>query len=101
MSTLIFEPQSFMTERERSTNWAIKHWHLKISSSVGLILATLKWKDQPTKHMCVHFPKYSTRLLDNLFDGRKRSETRCFLNVILVVKLFALLLETVLILVYA
>jgi hypothetical protein len=21
-----FEPDSFMTERERSTNWAISHW---------------------------------------------------------------------------
>jgi hypothetical protein len=30
MSTLIFEPQSFMTEREQSTNWAINHLNVEI-----------------------------------------------------------------------
>jgi hypothetical protein len=27
MSSARFEPGSFMTERERSTNWAINHWN--------------------------------------------------------------------------
>jgi hypothetical protein len=34
MSMPRFERGSFMTERERSTNWAIKHWQLGYSKKI-------------------------------------------------------------------
>jgi hypothetical protein len=35
MSPPRFEPGSFMTERERSTNWAFNHWH---STNIDVLL---------------------------------------------------------------
>jgi hypothetical protein len=73
MSSPRFEPGSFMTERERSTNWAINHWlflHL-IGPLIRKILdqgmfswqaerggkAVLRWKEQQLNKLKKKCPK--------------------------------------------
>jgi hypothetical protein len=42
MSSPRFEPGSFMTERERSANWAINHWQFYYKHSLSVIIVFSK-----------------------------------------------------------